>query len=198
MNSNLLSPKNIAKIAILAALSAILMQFRTPLPFAPNFIDFDVAEVPALIGGFAMGPIPGLIIVALKIFIKFLISGTSTAFIGELSNLVVNGSLVVVAAVYYKRNRTFKGAIISMILAVLTMATVATLSNYFIMFPLYANVYGIELEGLVQMGAKVNPLVSDYKTLMLFTIVPFNLLKGIVTSLITTLLYPRISPILKK
>ncbi|HHX52921.1 MAG TPA: ECF transporter S component [Erysipelothrix sp.] len=198
MNSNLLSPKNIAKIAILAALSAILMQFRTPLPFAPNFIDFDVAEVPALIGGFAMGPIPGLIIVALKIFIKFLISGTSTAFIGELSNLVVNGSLVVVAAVYYKRNRTFKGAIISMILAVLTMATVATLSNYFIMFPLYANVYGIELEGLVQMGAQVNPLVSDYKTLMLFTIVPFNLLKGIVTSLITTLLYPRISPILKK
>ena len=198
MRPNLLSIKNIAKIAILAALSAVVMMFRFPLPFAPTFLDFDLAEVPSLIGAFAMGPLAGLIIVVLKIVIKLLMNPSTTMMVGELSNIVVNGTLVVVAGAYYKRNRTFKGAIIAMVLSVVAMTTVATLSNYFVMFPFYSKLFGLEIDTIVNMGAKVNPLVNNYATLMLFSIVPFNLVKGIITSVITTVLYPRISPLLKR
>lgn len=198
MNSRLLSTKNIAKIAILAALAALLMQFRFPLPFAPSFLDFDLAEIPSLIGSFAMGPLAGFIIVVLKVLLKLLMNGTSTAMVGELSNIVVNGTLVIIAGAYYKKHRTFKGAIIAMILAVSSMSIVAALSNYFVIFPFYAKMFNMEINDLVGMGAKLNGLVSSYETLMLFTIIPFNLVKGIITSLVTTLLYPRISPLLKK
>ncbi len=198
MNKNVLSLKNIAKIAILAALSAIIMQFRFPLPFAPGFLDFDLAEVPSLIGAFAMGPVQGLIIVILKNILKIIMSGSNTSMVGELSNVIVNGALVMVAGYYYRYNRTFKGAIISMVLGVIALTTVATLSNYFVMFPLYANVLGWEVQQIVDMAAAVNPLVNSLETVMLFTIVPFNLISGIATSIVTTLIYPHISPILKR
>lgn len=198
MNKNVLSLKNIAKIAILAALSAIIMQFRFPLPFAPGFLDFDLAEVPSLIGAFAMGPVQGLIIVILKNILKIIMSGSNTSMVGELSNVIVNGALVMVAGYYYRYKRTFKGAIISMVLGVIALTTVATLSNYFVMFPLYANVLGWEVQQIVDMAAAVNPLVNSLETVMLFTIVPFNLISGIATSIVTTLIYPHISPILKR
>lgn len=198
MNRNVLSLRNIAKIAILAALASLIMAIRFPLPFAPNFLDFDLAEVPALIGAFAMGPIQGLIIVVLKIFIKFITQGTSTAGVGELSNIIVNGTLVLVAGYYYRHNRTFKGAIIAMILAVISMSIVATLSNYFFIFPFYAKMLDLPLEAFVDMSKAVNPFVNSYMTVMLFTVLPFNLIKGIVTSIVTTLIYPHISPILKR
>lgn len=193
-----LTIKNIAKISILGALSAIIMLFPLPLPFAPGFLEMDLAEIPSLIGSFAMGPLAGVLVVFVKIILNLLMDGTTTAFVGELSNMVVNGVLVFVAGWYYKRHRTFKGAGISMVLAVLSMTAVATLSNYFVMFPLYSKFYGLPLDQIIKMGAAVNPLVSDYNTMMLFTIVPFNLVKGIVTSIITTILYPHISPLLKK
>lgn len=198
MNKNALSIKNIAKIAILAALSTVIMFFRFPLPFAPGFLDFDFAEVPALIGSFSMGPLPGFIIVLLKNLLKLITQGSSTAMVGEMSNIVVNGTLVVVAGWYYKRNRTFKGAIIAMILAVLSMTTVATLSNYLVMFPLYSELYGMPLDKIIEMSNAVNPLANTYEKVMLFTIVPFNLIKGIATSIVTTILYPHISPLLKR
>lgn len=198
MNSTVLTTKNIVKIAILGALSGVLMTFRFPLPFAPAFLDFDLAEVPGLLGSFAMGPAAGFIIVLIKIFIKYLMSGTGTAFVGELSNIVVNGTLIVVAGLYYKYNRTFKGAIVAMILAVIAMTLVATLSNYFVMFPLYSRLFGISMENLIEAGAAVNPLVFNYESLMLFTIVPFNLIKGLATALVTTLIYPRVSSVLKR
>lgn len=198
MNRKVLSLKNIAKIAILAALSTMIMFFRTPLPFAPGFLDFDLAEVPSLIGAFSMGPVAGFLIVLLKNLLKLITQGSSTAMVGELSNIVVNGTLVVVAGLYYKHNRTFKGAIIAMVLAVISMTLVATLSNYFIMFPFYANMFNTPMDQIIGMAAAVNPLVHDYLGVMLFTIVPFNLLKGIATSIVTTLIYPHISPLLKR
>ena len=198
MNQNVLSIKNIAKIAILAALSAVLMVFSVPLFFAPSFLEMDLAEVPALIGAFSMGPLSGFIIILLKNLINILIDGSKTFFVGELSNIVVNGTFMVVAAWYYKHHRTFKGAIISMVLGVLAMTLMATLSNYFVMFPLYAKMFGQPMQYFVDMASAVNPLVHDYLGMMLFTVVPFNLVKGTIISIVTTLIYPHISPLLKR
>ena len=98
---------------------------------------------------------------------------------------------------YYK-NKDFKNAIIGLALGVITMTIFASLSNYFVIFPLYARVFGWPMEKLIGMGSAVNKFVVYYKTLILFAVVPFNILKGIVVSSVTLLLYKKVSPILHK
>ena len=187
----------ITKIAILASISVLLMFIKVPLPFAPTFMEMDIAELPALIGGFAMGPLAGLI-VCIKLLLNIIINGTKTFYVGELSNLIVSSTFVLTTAFIYKHNKSKKSALLGLVIGSITMSLVATLSNYFVIFPLYAKLLKIDLNAFVGMVAKINPLVKSYFTLMLFSILPFNLVKTAVTSIVTSLLYKRISPILKK
>jgi len=190
-----LKTNTIVKIALLGAISAILMMFRFPLPFAPGFMDLDIAEVPALVGGFAMGPLAGFLIVVVKILVKIITQGTSTAMIGELSNLIISSAFVVTASVLYKKRKSFKSAIFSLVIGVIVMTAMATLSNYFVIFPLY----GIDMAEFAENAmASINPLVNNTFTFILFSIIPFNLVKGSVASVVTVVLYKSLSPILKK
>ena len=188
----------ITKIAILASISVLLMFIKVPLPFAPTFMEMDIAELPALIGGFAMGPLAGFLIVCIKLLLNIIINGTKTFYVGELSNLIVSSTFVLTTAFIYKHNKSKKSALLGLVIGSITMSLVATLSNYFVIFPLYAKLLKIDLNAFVGMVAKINPLVKSYFTLMLFSILPFNLVTTAVTSIVTSLLYKRISPILKK
>ena len=188
----------ITKIAILASISVLLMFIKVPLPFAPTFMEMDIAELPALIGGFAMGPLAGFLIVCIKLLLNIIINGTKTFYVGELSNLIVSSTFVLTTAFIYKHNKSKKSALLGLVIGSITMSLVATLSNYFVIFPLYGKLLKIDLNAFVGMVAKINPLAKSYFTLTLFSILPFNLVKTAVTSIVTSLLYKRISPILKK
>lgn len=185
------------KIAILAGMGALLMNFKFPLPFAPPFMSVDFADVASLIGGFAMGPLSGVLIVFVKNIIKLIISGSLTVGVGEVSNFIVGASYVFIASLIYKKDRTHKGAIKGLIIGSLVMTMVAVLSNAFFVFPLYRKASGFELQTFVDQTASLNSLVTSYWTLMLFAVVPFNLVKSLLESIVTHLLYKRISPILK-
>jgi len=182
-------------VSILGVLSFILMMFRFPLPFAPGFMDIDISEMPALLASFSLGPFAGFLVVVVKIVLK-LFSGSSTIYVGELSNLIVSSAFVVSAGFIYKNNKTRKGAIIALISGTIIMSTIATLSNYFVIFPMYGSLMGITMQGFADTVAEINGLVTDFKTLMIFSILPFNLVKGIVTSFVTYLLYKRVRPLL--
>lgn len=188
----------IAKIAILASISVLLMLIKVPLPFAPSFMEMDIAELPALIGGFAMGPLAGFLIVFIKIFLNIVIDGTKTFYVGELSNLIVSSTFVLITAFIYKNHKNKKYAFLGLLIGSISMSLVATLSNYFLIFPLYAKLLKIDLNAFVGMVSKINPLVKNYFTLMVFSVLPFNIVKTLVTSLITLILYKKISPILKR
>lgn len=198
MNKKKFSISEITKISILGTISVLLMFIKVPLPFAPTFMEMDIAELPALIGGFAMGPLAGFLIVCIKILLNIVINGTKTFYVGELSNLIVSSAFVLTTAFIYKHNKSKKSALLGLVVGSISMSIVATLSNYFIIFPLYAKLLKIDLNAFVGMVAKINPLVKSYLTLMVFSVLPFNLVKTFVTSLVTSLLYKRISPILKK
>lgn len=198
MNKKKFSISEITKISILGTISVLLMFIKVPLPFAPTFMEMDIAELPALIGGFAMGPLAGFLIVCIKILLNIVINGTKTFYVGELSNLIVSSAFVLTTAFIYKHNKSKKSALLGLAIGSISMSIVATLSNYFIIFPLYAKLLKIDLNAFVGMVAKINPLVKSYLTLMVFSVLPFNLVKTFVTSLVTSLLYKRISPILKK
>lgn len=188
--------RNMVKISVLAVISMVLMFFDISTWFAPPFLKLDISDLPALIGSFAMGPMAGVLVQLVKNVLNLLIEGSMTGGVGELSNFLVGSVLVYVAGFIYYRNKTYKNAIIGLICGIIAMTTFATISNYFVVFPLYSKV--IPLDKIIDMGKAVNKFVVDYKSLILFAVVPFNLLKGATVSIATLLIYKKVSPILHK
>ena len=93
--------------------------------------------------------------------------------------------------------KTKKGAVTALLIGTLAMSIIATLSNYFVIFPMYGKLMGITMQGFAESVAEINPLVKDFKTLMVFSILPFNLVKGALTSFVTYLLYKRVQHLIK-
>lgn len=191
--------KVMVKVSVLGVISFLLMFFEFPMAFiAPPFIKMDISDIPSLLGAFAIGPMAGVIIQFLKNILNLVLEGTTTAAVGELANFVVGASFAFTAGVIYHKKKTFKNAVIGLIAGTLAMTTVITLANYFVMFPFYAKMFGWPISDLVGMGTAINENIVDLKTMMLYSIVPFNLFKGSVVTAITILIYKRLSPILHK
>ena len=187
----------IAQIGMLGAIAVVLMLFEIPLPFAPSFYEIDFSEVPVLIGCFSMGPLAGVLIELIKIILNLCINGSVTAGVGELANFVIGCALVLPAAFIYKRKKTKKGAVIGLVTGTLFMTISGCFINAYIMLPTYAKAFGMPIEALVEMGTAVNASITDLMTFVIFAVVPFNLLKGVLVSIIVLLIYKKISPILK-
>ncbi len=190
--------KYITKISVLSAIAAILMLFEFPLPFAPSFYELDLSEIAVLIAGFALGPMAGVLTELLKIALNLIMNGTDTAFVGEIANFLIGVSFVLPASIVYKHKKTLSGAIIGMAVGTVTLAIIGALINYFIMIPAYAHFFKLPMDAIIGLGSKVNPNIDSLLTLILFATVPFNLLKGVICSLATALIYKRVSPILHK
>ncbi len=186
-----------AQIGMLAAISVVLMLFEIPLPFAPAFYEIDFSEVPVMIGCFTMGPFAGAMIELLKILLNFAINGTQTAGVGEAANFLIGCAMVLPAAVIYKKKRTRTGAIVGMAVGTLFMTFVGCFLNAFVLLPAYSKAFGMPVDALVGMGTAVNGNITSLSTFVLFAVAPFNLLKGVLVSLIVFLIYKKISPILK-
>lgn len=190
--------KTLAKVGVLSAVAAVVMILEFPLPFAPSFYKLDFSEIPVLIGAFALGPIAGIAIEFIKILLNFVLNGTVTAGVGELGNFLIGCSLVVPASIIYRKNKTFKNAILGLIVGILSLAIVGAVLNYFVLLPVYSTAFGAPLQSFIDMGNVINKYIVDLKTLVLYAVVPFNLVKGIIVSIITILIYKRLSPILHK
>ena len=182
--------------ALCAALAAVLMLFDIPLYFAPSFYKMDFSELPVLFCGFALGPVAGIVCEFLKVLLKTLIKGTSTAFVGEFSNFVLGCAMILPAAVLYRFRKTRTRALWGMILGTVTMTVFGSLFNAFYLIPQYARLFGMSVETIVSLGTKVNPFITDVRTLVLFAVVPFNLIKGLLVSAITFFIYKFVKKIL--
>lgn len=183
---------------ILSALAAILMTISIPIPFAPSFLKFDIAELPALFAGFFLGPLSGCMVVVIKNLLHLAFNGTTTAFVGEAMNIFGSLCFVLPAALIYRKIHTRRGAIISMTTATLFASVAAIFLNAYIAFPMYSRLYGLPLEAIIKMGSAVNPLVNGYWSLMILSVLPFNLLKHGITSLVTYILYKRTGNALRR
>lgn len=192
------STKILVKISSLAVISMILMFLDLSVWFAPPFLKLDLADLPALIGAFAMGPMAGVLVQLVKNLLHLLVQGSSTSGVGEISNFIVGSAFVYTAGLFYYRNKNFKTAILGSIAGVIAMTVVASISNYFVVFPMYAKVYGMPMEALIDMGSVLNKNIVDLKTMIIFAIVPFNILKGSIVAIVTMAIYKRVSPILHK
>lgn len=194
----LLSIRGITAIAMLSAIAILLMLFEIPLWFAPSFYEIDLSEVPVLIGAFALGPIAGVVIEFVKILLNLLINGTITAFVGEFANFLIGCSLVVPAAIIYHRGKSKNTALTGLIIGTICMVAVGSLLNAYLLLPVYAKTFNMPMEALIGMGSAVNPSINSLSTFILLAVAPFNLLKGVIVSIITMVLYKRVSRVIKE
>ena len=186
------STRNLTRLSLLSVIAFPLMYVEFPLAFiAPPFIKIDLSDMPALIGGFAMGPVAGITIELVKCILTFFVRGTTTGGVGELSNFIVGALFVGLSAKFYSERRTYRGAVVGLLMGVIGMTLVATLSNYFVVFPLYGKI--MPMEAIINMGRAVTPRVKSLWDLMVYCIVPFNLVKGLIVSAATLALYKRVS-----
>ena len=191
---SLSNTKKLTLIAVLGAMAAVLMYFEFPLTFvAPDFYKLDLSEIPVMIGTFMMGPIAGVLIEAVKILIKLVIKPTSTAYVGEFANFCVGCAMLIPAGIIYKLKKTKKSAVIAMIVGSVVMAIAGVFLNYYLMLPFYVKAYNFPLEAIIGAGAKINSLITSKWTFVWFAVAPFNLIKGIMVSVITLAVYKRIS-----
>lgn len=194
----ILTTRKVAVIGVMSAISGILMCFEIPLWFAPPFYKLDFSELPVLICGFAFGPVAGVLAEAVKILIKLILKGTSTAFVGDLANFVVGCSFILMATIIYHIKKNKKTAVISCIIGTLVMTVAGTAFNAVYLLPKFAEMYGMPMDALIAMGTAVNKNVKNITTFVVLCVAPLNLLKGFAVSLVTILIYHPLRPILKK
>ena len=179
--------------AVLSAIAFVLAFFEFPVPLSPSFARMDLSGLPALIGAFAYGPVSGVLIELVKNALQLLTS--STGGIGELANFIMGSSFVVAAGLIYKHHKTKKTAILACLIASVIMGVVATVVNYFILLPVFEAF--MPLDQLIASFGEFMPFIKTKLDVVLFNAFPFNLLKGIGISIVTMLLYKRLTPILK-
>ena len=151
-----------------------------------------------LICTFYLGPVAGVAAELLKVLLKLLLKGTSTAFVGDFANFAVGCSFVLPASMVYHARPGKRTALLGMGVGTAVMTVFGSAFNAVYLLPKFAALYGMPMEAIIGMGTKINPSITSVTTLVLFAVVPFNLLKGVIDSLLTFLLYKRISPILHR
>ena len=189
--------RNVVQIGMLSAIAIILMQFEVPLPFAPPFYKIDFSEIPVLVGCFVMGPLAGAVVELIKVILNMVISGTTTGGVGDIANFLIGCAMCIPAGMIYKKYHTKKSALVGMTVGTIFMTTVGCLLNAYVLLPVYAKVFELPMEALIEMGTAVNPSITGVSTFVVLAVAPFNLLKGVLVSLIVFLTYKKICPIFK-
>lgn len=191
--SSIQNVRTLTMTAVLSAIAFVLAFFEFPVPLSPSFARMDLSDLPALIGAFAYGPTAGILIELVKNTLQLLTS--STGGIGELANFIMGSGFVAVAGLIYKFHKTKETAMIACLTASVVMGIVAAIVNYFILLPVFEAF--MPLDQLIASFGEFIPFIKTKLDVVLFNAFPFNLLKGIGISIVTMLLYKRLTPILK-
>ena len=174
MKSNI---NKMVKVSLLTGIAFILMFIEIPIvPIFP-WLKMDVSDVPALMGAFAFGPLTGILIEFLKVVMHFLLTGSSTGGVGEVANFMIGVSFIAPASLIYWKSKSKKTAIVGMIVGLLAMEVVAILANIYFLLPVY--------------GMKMAP--SELMKYVTVGLLPFNTIKGFIISILTYMLYKKVS-----
>lgn len=185
-------------MAMLSAVAVVLMYFEFPITFiAPAFYEMDLSEVPIMVGSFMLGPCSGVLMEAVKVILKICIKGTSTVFVGDFANFILGCAFVIPSSVIYHLHKTKKNAVIGLTVGGIVLMVSGVLLNAFYLLPKYSELYGMPIDTFIKMGQEINAGIHDVFTLVLFAVAPFNLIKALLVSVITMLLYKYLSRLLK-
>lgn len=186
--------RRVTIIGICAAIATVLHMLDFPLLFlAPGFYKLDFSEVPVLLCGFYLGPSATVACEGVKIILKLLFKGTSTAYVGDLANFVVGCSFVLPATIWYHAHKSKHSAIVGLVLGTACMAIFGSAFNAIYLLPKFAQLYGMPLDVIIAMGTEIWGGVKDVTTFVILCVAPLNVVKGAMVSVLTMLLYKRVA-----
>lgn len=186
--------RRITIVALCAAIAAVLHILDFSLPFlAPEFYKLDFSELPVMLCGFYLGPSAAVACEAVKIFLKLLLKGTSTAFVGDFANFAVGCAFVLPAAIVYHAKKTRTGALWGLVLGTAVLTIFGTAFNAVYLLPKFSQLYGIPLDAIIGMGSAINGNIHSVTTFVMLAVAPLNLIKGVSISVLTLLLYKRVA-----
>lgn len=188
--SKLFKTQNLVKIGILSAFAFVLMRvLEIPLPIFPAFLKIDFGDVPAVIAALVISPLAGAVVVVIKNLLALF--NSSTGGIGEIANLIVGISFVVpIGLCAYKNNRLTR-VVLGMVVGGICMVGAGMITNAYITMPLFGE------EACIGAGAALNPNIVDKWTFLLYIIAPFNLIKGILISVVGLTIVKSMQPVFK-
>ena len=189
-----MSTRVIAQIGILAAISYFLRFLEVPLPIFPSFLKLDLSDIVAVFGGLSMGPVAGFIVVVIKNLLQA-VSGSTTGGVGEIANVLIAGPYVLMVCFICRKAKTYKNVLIGGVLGTILMAIVGAVVDYYIVFPLYGLVMPMDV--IISMGTVLNHRVTDLFTFMIWLVIPFNILKGAIITVVILPLYKKMERILR-
>ena len=185
--------RKLAVTAVMGAVAAVLMFISFSVPLMPSFIKLDLSELPALIASFALGPVSGVAVCFIKNLVN--LPFITTSCVGELCNFLLGAAFVLPAGLLYKKLNGRKGALIGSLVGAAAMAVLSLPINYFITYPFYA--VFMPMEAILNLYQLINPAVENLFQALLRFNVSFTFIKGLLSVVITFLIYKKISPILK-
>ena len=183
----------IVMTGVLSAVATVLMMLSFSVPFMPSFIKMDFSELPALIASFSMGPISGVMVCLIKNLIN--LPMTTTGGVGELSNFLLGVCLVLPAGLVYRFRKNRRAAFFAALAGSVIMGVASLPLNYFLTYPIYAKI--LPIEAIVGMYQAIFPKVDGLFSCLLIFNMPYTFFKGLIDTLLTFVLYKRISPLIK-
>lgn len=186
--------RRVSIVGTCAAIATVLHVLDFPLLFlAPEFYKLDFSELPVLLCGFYLGPTATVACESVKILLKLVVKGTSTAFVGDFANFVVGCALVLPATMWYHFHKSRHSAVIGLILGTVSMTILGSAFNAVYLLPKFAQLYGIPLDAIIGMGTAIHPSIHNVATFALLCVAPLNLIKGAAVSVLTLLLYKKVA-----
>ena len=194
------SARRVCIIGICAAIATVLHILDFPLLFlAPEFYKLDFSELPVMLCGFYLGPSATVACEGIKILLKLLLKGTSTAFVGDFANFAVGCSLALPATILYHLGKSRRSAILGLCVGSVVLTVFGSAFNAIYLLPKFAQLYGMPLDTIITMGSKINGNISSLFTFVLLAVAPLNLIKGASISVLTLLLYKKVArPLFEK
>ena len=186
--------RRVSIVGICAAIATVLHLIDFPLPFlAPPFYKLDFSELPVMLCGFYLGPTATVVCEAIKVILKLLFKGTSTAFVGDFANFVVGCSFVLPATIWYHLHKSKHSAVIGLILGTLSMSVLGSAFNAVYLLPKFSQLFELPLDAIIAMGAKIHGSIHSVPTFVMLCVAPLNVVKGVMVSVPTMLLYKRVA-----
>lgn len=180
--------------AVFAAIATVLMYIEFPLPFMPPFLKVDLSGAVVLISAFIFGIGPAITMIGIKDLIHLTQSQTGGS--GELADFLMLSTLVIVAVLLYRAHKSRKMAAVGCVIGSVAMACMGILTNYFLIIPFYSAV-GMPIDAILGACAAVNPAINGMGAYLLIGVLPFNLIKGAILTVITMLAYKKLSTFIK-
>ncbi len=197
--------RNMAYSALFAVLSSILMLFEAPLPLLPTWLKLDVSSLPVLFAGYMLGPVWCLAVQGVKSLIALL--HTSTGGVGELADFLMGSALCLPATLFYMRGRSVKNAVVGMGVGIVCICAMGVLTNAFLLMPLFLHVSPRELFSgaaaesagkLFGAASQRNAAITGLASYLVYAVIPFNFVKGVLVCAVTLPIYRRLAPFLTR